>query len=982
MAIPVKFQQFKSAGIYRLVYDKSIIAGVEAELLRLVVGYSPKGPFNTPVYIKTVSEFTAMFGGISKTLEKRGCFFHRTCIQALEAGPILCLNLKKFSNETVGALDIYSNSDPTAQVFYNSTKKVRDIYDTSRFWKLEPEKLQVDNALISMCATDSIETTGTVFIRKAPDSKVKSYKMTLEDWYKSYNQEMPEYISESPELLKTYLSDLFTEIYVFSGKFDESVLSTSLAKYFQKEVTEVLVSSEKELQSALTDPSIKHIVLDTDIKLGDKPVGEGENLYRGGLIINNGVEKTIDLNGHTITAGIANKPEENTQTRTKSTTQGKVTPYYSIGLFIENTNVTIKGNGKIKTQDAYYSIAIWAKGNSTVTIEDGTFENAGDGCELIYTQGNEATVIIKGGTFNATTKKGNEPGTNNYRTALNGWDKTPGSIYALGGKYLGFNPCNNLSENPQVNYVTVGTLGDVKKYNLKTAALRYGDETKDILANELGPVVEFGKESAEQYGNTYFEVIADYELLTTTTDNVAPVTRTIALADLQAEEEKPSIYVKDFIKNAFDEEIDALDALYNDSASGALAHYVGCVLPDFIDPNLGYVSIDVLFNSQSDIHKMMMNINTEMITAEYPVETGFATLYDFISNSGALADSTANKAPYTLKGYEYKEFAKPTNSTVASKLEWQNNVLNVLIEEQGLRRALLSAAEIEYRYIVDSFETYPSYGSEIKSQLSLLAKEKELCFAILNFPSVRVMSSFVQMQNSKGVFDVNKVVEFITLPTEVNGASFCAFYTPLKFSDGYIDTIAPSAALVSNLFMYKQQNRQPYSIVAGPNYANIKYSQLVGPDYHYSQEELHVIEPFGVNCMIYRPTFGTFINANQTAKQTPKTALSAINVRELVIYLQEAIGKVLQSYQWEFNNVNTRTAIKNQADLICETAKLNGGIQAYVNVIDESNNTPDLIDNEFCVLSTSIEPGRGCGKMVHELTIYKTGGLSAIIKEG
>ena len=72
MAIPVQFQQFKAAGIYRVVYDKSTVLGTEAELLRLVVGYSPKGPFNTPVYIKSVSDFIAMFGNISKTLEKRG----------------------------------------------------------------------------------------------------------------------------------------------------------------------------------------------------------------------------------------------------------------------------------------------------------------------------------------------------------------------------------------------------------------------------------------------------------------------------------------------------------------------------------------------------------------------------------------------------------------------------------------------------------------------------------------------------------------------------------------------------------------------------------------------------------------------------------------------------------------------------------------------------------------------------------------------
>ena len=99
MAIPVQFQQFKSAGIYRVVYDRSTVLGTEAELLRLVVGYSPKGPFNTPVYVKSVTDFKTMFGGISKALEKRGCFFHRTCIQALEAGPILALNLKPFSEE-------------------------------------------------------------------------------------------------------------------------------------------------------------------------------------------------------------------------------------------------------------------------------------------------------------------------------------------------------------------------------------------------------------------------------------------------------------------------------------------------------------------------------------------------------------------------------------------------------------------------------------------------------------------------------------------------------------------------------------------------------------------------------------------------------------------------------------------------------------------------------------------------------------------
>ena len=676
MAIPVQFQQFKSAGIYRVVYDRSTVLGTEAELLRLVVGYSPKGPFNTPVYVKSVSDFKAMFGGISKALEKRGCFFHRTCIHALEAGPILALNLKPFSTESVGCAAINDNGIDT-----NDPKLVTEIYDTTRFWKLEPEKLNDEKSYFHIAATNSKETSTSIIVRKPADSKVAAYNISVADWYNAYNLVIPDFLVGSEDKL---MKDFFTEVYVFKGQFTaDSIKAGALNTYFD--------------------------------------------------------------------------------------------------------------------------------------ITDG----------------------------------------------------------------------------------------------------KAGKDASDVSA--------------------------------------VPA----------------SIKVKKTIKNAFGKDIDALDALFNDNASGALAHYVGTLIPELVDPNSGYISIDVLMNEDSDITNLMASLDDSMLFDELGDPKA-----SVMTNSFA-AKNTETLTPVYLEGFTYLS-SKPEDATVAKKVEWQNKILGVISDYEGLRNGLLSQAEIDYRYIIDSFETYPIPSVELKSQLSYLAKSKELCFAILNYPSVRAMVSAGLATN--GVFDVNKAVKSLLLPTESNGASFCAFYTPLKFSDGYIDTIVPSAGLVSNLFMGKYNGRFAYSIVAGPNYGNISYQQLVGPDYHYSQEELHVIEPYGVNCMIYRPTFGTFINANQTAKQTPKSALSSINVRELVIYLQSEIGKVLQSYQWEFNNPVTRNAIKTKADIICAQAKANGGIQQFLNVMDESNNTPDIIDNEMCVLSTHIEPGRGMGKMIHELTIYRTGGMTAVLK--
>jgi hypothetical protein len=219
-----------------------------------------------------------------------------------------------------------------------------------------------------------------------------------------------------------------------------------------------------------------------------------------------------------------------------------------------------------------------------------------------------------------------------------------------------------------------------------------------------------------------------------------------------------------------------------------------------------------------------------------------------------------------------------------------------------------------------------------------------------------------------------------TLPSEGNGASFASFNTPVVLSDGTVKTTCPSAALVSNNFVAKYDSRFPYSIVAGPVYGNITAQGLVGPDFNFSRADLDNLEPMGVNCMVYEPGRGTYINSNQTAKQNPVTALSKINVRELVIFLQDEIEKMLQAYQWEFNTQALRDTIKSKADTICSQIVGNGGMYKFINVCDETNNTDDVINNEMLVLDTSIEPGMGCGKMVQTLTIYRKGGMSVSLK--
>ena len=153
MSLPNYLAKIKSSGIYRYVFDKSLVPPQAAETLRLVVGYSEKGPFNTPVYLDNKADFISLYGNINKRLEKKGVFFHRMALQALSAGPILALNIKPFTKsggeDEVAEQVQYCAFDPNCIGDWELTDTgapesmgavdVIDIFDTNRFWKLDSE---------------------------------------------------------------------------------------------------------------------------------------------------------------------------------------------------------------------------------------------------------------------------------------------------------------------------------------------------------------------------------------------------------------------------------------------------------------------------------------------------------------------------------------------------------------------------------------------------------------------------------------------------------------------------------------------------------------------------------------------------------------------------------------------------------------------------------------------------------------------------
>jgi len=1028
MAIPVHLQQFKAAGIYRVVFDKSTIMNVDTQILRLVVGYSEQGPFNIPVYVKTTTDFRTLYGDISKKLEKRGIYFHRTALQALTAGPILCLNLKKFDGETVDGATINTSFDPKFTPIDTVKLNVEDIYDTSRFWELSASKLNelraVDGSVmdqyINICTTNTTKTSATYFIRKASGIKVSSYNISVNSWYSDNAEEMPEYLENYKQNL---VSDFFAEIYVFKGKFSakQVMASETLKKYFvvKKEGTEDVLYLRNRIYDAFGDP------IDTLDALYNDETSGALGHYIGSLIPyfknKQGSYAALDIlfnsdqdvhnmmmsfNTDMVDEGLANldlsgrlaikyeNMDDNHQDKASSMLECIYNGAHVTKL-LGNLNSPVVSDEIHFTSSAYNV--------NTDTVKNAFYADTKKIAGTLYVKGVTPTIVDNENdgtgklTCNVTLKQ--VAGEQTVNVVLE--------------KLVNCSPSDNEKLTAAYNSM-------VKPFGISVDAnMKFGGETyyesdevftkDDPMAGPTKVITMISRIVKDDAENVYKDPESDMKI---NIDDVDVKTYNV----FKNPEFENSVYgssisfinlgnwtiAKEEYVNGAPMQVIKCDKEYDKTLLNVLQ--VGdCLLAD---DGINDRDMDGVYpNDPDDEDGFFDNVYVQSSGTAYKADGSFdfhyialsAKPYEFDGDSdskfvvrvdGGLNQEIGDMAPQYLEGYAYKN-PKPNGLGMMAKVEWQDFILSTLTDYKGLRTALLNKSEIDYRYVVDSFESFPV--SNLKSVLSYLCKEKQSAFCIGNFPSVQtfVKCPYSSFTDSKGLFNVEYVVNGFnkkkpasvkfSIPADMDGASFIAFYTPLKFSDGYVDTIVPSAGLVSNLFMQKYLSRQPYYIVAGPNYGVINASGLVGPDYKYSMEELNIIEPYGVNCMVYRPNFGTFINANQTAKQIPLSALSKVNVRELVIYLQDEVEKVLQAYQWEFNNAKTRQAILDKANTICELIKANGGIQAYVNIMDESNNTPEIIDNEMAVLSTHIEPGMGCGKMVHELTLYRTGQMAASI---
>ena len=1083
MALSPSLQQFKSSGVYRLEFDKSQITNIPSETIRLIIGFSKKGPFNTPVFVQDSVFFKTVFGDIDTTLERKGSFFHRTVLTCLDRGPVIVLNLLSLDDtldqSEFASISTAADTDNSPEVF----APVSSYFNKDKFWFTDSTALvdTADNTAYQSVLKQRLlnvanvsRKTVSVITKK---SDILGFDILAKDWFGV--GKVPAYIREND-----YISDYMVDVIIVEGDFSNYTLLTIdpiFGAYFdaqglKKTYIDPYGFNRDGLTSFLNLDQVNVLGVYSGALLPEFQDKNGNNMFiedlvnletsKTGLLL--GINKDtfddsadtisgdiVDLIGHTLESeqpgvleflsyfgAITDLLPYTASTITPrnivagATTAAGVTAnaflsasasltggvgYASTGATGYFDTLTIYGPSATMPSVGYSAYATgtswtaakaalttssYAKVDQKVTTGPTGTVNYSKLISSVYNASNDTITIRIGLTAGS--------GVTGPTSTANGWYFIGGIGATSGGGTAAITFLDNLNflakdaAGPDQSLVA-GVDSTIYANNL-SGLITDGD---GILLGAAGATFPYGYAAFNRssvsdlggatgiVGNSIFGAespvlnnLVNY--LTIDAFEYAGLTGATVIAgstgftirtytgDLNESFGLTGTYTNPvttvYVDNSANGPL-GLNGFNGQIQKGQylVMNHGGTGSATNLDPITGKSRLTRIISVVEDINPLSVNYKRISITTNDPI---FITATNEVERYKSITDFVDHYRFATLDGYTLRTGQMPDGTS-----DRQNAILDVMYNS-NIAQALEDREVITYRYIVDTFQGQIEPASKIR--LTKLAKAQQSSLAIVNMPSVKQFknstnplfkfdssSSFdTQYIPSGGNLSLNPSNIF-NLPGIADGANYSAFYGPnLIIRENGSNLSIPPAGHVSNLYIDKYNLALPYSIVAGPRRGIVTGTGLVGAEYAFDRTDLDFIEPFGYNAIVNKKGFGLTINANQTAQQSVKSALSQVHVRELLIYIQDGIEAILKNYRWEFNTAQNRLEIKTLSDNFLSQILSDGGVYDFQNIMDSSNNTAEVIDNNIGILDTYIEPVRGMGILVHRTTILKTGAIA------
>jgi len=196
--------------------------------------------------------------------------------------------------------------------------------------------------------------------------------------------------------------------------------------------------------------------------------------------------------------------------------------------------------------------------------------------------------------------------------------------------------------------------------------------------------------------------------------------------------------------------------------------------------------------------------------------------------------------------------------------------------------------------------------------------------------------------------------------------------TPVYVYNRYRDAFAwiPACGHMAGLCAKTDRLADPWFSPAGFNRGNLLGVTKLA--YNPKQADRDDLYTARINPLISSPGNGIILFGDKTAQAKPG-AFDRINVRRLFITIEKAIATASKFLLFELNDEFTRAAFRNAVEPYLREVQGRRGIIDFRIVCDESNNTPEVIDNNRFVGTIFIKPSKSINYITLNFVAIRTG---------
>ncbi len=293
-----------------------------------------------------------------------------------------------------------------------------------------------------------------------------------------------------------------------------------------------------------------------------------------------------------------------------------------------------------------------------------------------------------------------------------------------------------------------------------------------------------------------------------------------------------------------------------------------------------------------------------------------------------------------------------------------------------------------YQYIGNGSNdvTQGLIGSDYDDMLNLLSNQDDYQFNMLVTPGLlnsdhtsQVTKAITNTQVRGDSIYIIDPVAYASNITAVNtqansrNSSYGAMYWPwLQTIDPDLgDQVwVPASTMIPGVYAFNDNASEPWFAPAGINRGGL--TTVIRPERKLSQSNRDSLYNNKVNPIASFPGQGSVVYGQKTL-QRQASALDRVNVRRLLISLKSYSSQVAQTLVFEQNTAATRNNFLAIVNPYLESVVQRQGLYAFKVVMDDSNNTPDVIDRNQMVGAIYLQPTKTAEFIILDFNLLPTG---------